>query len=502
MSAPATLAPGSGAVAAGPALPPDGIVGALGRFAASVRAEGLDRKRREEAAARVLDVVGNSLIAHREPVAHSVLEVARRWAGQGRASVIGASDRLPAASAALVNGTLAHAMDFDDSHMRSVLHPSASVIPAALAAAQASGASGAAFLDALTVGTEICIRLGVAAYNERLGNSVFFERGQHATSICGTIGAAAAAAMLFDLDAPQIAAAIGIAASMGAGLLEANRTGGTVKRIHCGWAAHAGVSAAELAAAGVTAPPTALEGRFGFFHAWCGDLADVSAVLRDIGTVWETSRIIFKPYPCNHFTHPAIDAALQLKAEGVHAEDVVEAELRVAASTLRTIGEPAELKANPPNGYAAAFSGPYTVAAALLGGGGLGVWFDDFDDALARDPARRALAAKVRCVADPWCDSRFPNFLPAVLRVTLRDGQVREARIESSKGTNSRPLTEQELTAKFALAASSVLGMTRALALRDAVQALVDDAPLDALAELAASGADDGPDTTQGGDAS
>ncbi|WP_034177309.1 MmgE/PrpD family protein, partial [Burkholderia ambifaria] len=347
-----------------------------------------------------------------------------------------------------------------------------------------SGASGAALLDAITVGTEVCIRLGVAAYNERLGNSVFFERGQHATSICGTVGAAAAAAMLFGLDAAQIAAALGVAASMGAGLLEANRTGGSVKRIHCGWAAHAGVSAAELAGAGVTAPPTALEGRFGFFHAWCGDLADVDAVLRDLGDEWETSRIIFKPYPCNHFTHPGIDAALQLKAQGVTADDVVSAELRVATSTLRTIGEPAELKANPPNGYAAAFSGPYTVAAALLGGGGLGVWFDDFGDALAQDPARRALAAKVRCVADPWCDARFPTFLPAVLRVELRNGQVREARIESSKGTNSRPLTEQELTAKFVLAASSALGTTRALALRDAVQALADDAPLDALAAL------------------
>jgi 2-methylcitrate dehydratase PrpD len=365
-----------------------------------------------------------------------------------------------------------------------VLHPSASVIPAALAAGQASGASGTALLDAITVGTEICIRLGVAAYNERIGNSVFFDRGQHATSICGTVGAAAAAAMLFGLDDARIAAALGIAASMGAGLLEANRTGGSVKRIHCGWAAHAGVSAAELASAGVTAPPTALEGRFGFFHAWCGELADADAVLRNLGENWETSRIIFKPYPCNHFTHPGIDAALQLKAQGVTADDVESAELRVASSTLRTIGEPAALKANPPNGYAAAFSGPYTVAAALLGGGGLGLWFDDFDDALVHEPARRALAAKIRCVADPWCDERFPRLLPAILRVRLRDGQVREARIESSKGTNARPLTEQELVVKFVMGASSIIGMPNAQALRGAIDALVDNAPLDALAAL------------------
>ncbi|AJX73941.1 mmgE/PrpD family protein [Burkholderia pseudomallei MSHR2543] len=478
--------------------PADGIVGALGRFAAAVRTDGLERQLRVEAAARVLDLLGNSLIAHRESVAHAVLRVARGWAARGPAGIVGARDRLPAALAALVNGTLAHAMDFDDSHMLSVLHPSASVIPAALAVAEATNASGAALLDAITVGTEICIRLGVAAYSERLGNSVFFDRGQHATSICGTLGAAAAAAMLYGLDAAGIASALGIAASMGAGLLEANRTGGSVKRVHCGWAAHAGVSAAEFAAAGVTAPPTALEGRFGFFHAWCGDLADPNAVLSHLGDEWETSQIIFKPYPCNHFTHPGIDAALQLKAQGLHADEVASIELSVASPTLRTIGEPAEIKMRPPNGYAAAFSGPYTVAAALLGGGGLGVWFDDFDDAHVHDPARRALAAKVRCVAEPWCDARFPAGLPAVMRVTTVGGHALEARIESSKGTNARPLTEQELATKFMLAAGATLGMPAALALRDAVSALVADGPLAPLMELTSGTAGASPNDTGG----
>lgn len=467
-----------------PTLPPDGIVLELGRFAAEVRQQGLPRALREEAAARLLDLLGNSLLAHREPVAHAVERVVDGWGGSGPASVIGTAKRLPAASAALVNGTLAHALDFDDSHMLSVLHPSASVIPAALAVAQARRASGTALLDAITVGTEVCLRAGVAAYNEALGNSVFFDRGQHATSICGTLGAATAAAMLAGADAAGISSAIGIAASMGAGLLEANRTGGSVKRIHCGWAAHAGVSAAELALAGITAPPTVLEGRFGFFHAWCGELAEPAEMLRGLGLDWETSHIIFKPYPCNHFTHPGIDAALQLKAEGLRTDDIESIELRVAAPTLRTIGEPAAVKANPPNGYAAAFSGPYTIAAALLGGGGLGLWFDDFDEALVHDPARRALAEKVTCVADDWCNVRFPARLPAVLRVRTKDGSIREAHIESSKGTSARPLTHDELTTKFLLAAGSTIGDERAHALRDAVHALIDNGPLGSLERL------------------
>ena len=179
--------------------------------------------------------------------------------------MIGGEERCPAPAAALVNGTLAHALDFDDTHLPSVLHPSASVVPAALAVAEARGRSGAEALHAIAVGIEINVRLGSAGYDATQRVNLFFERGLHATSICGALAAAGAAALLLGLDAAGVADAIGIAASMGAGLLEANRTGGTVKRVHCGWAAHAGVCAAELARSGLTGPPTVLEGRFGFF---------------------------------------------------------------------------------------------------------------------------------------------------------------------------------------------------------------------------------------------
>ena len=137
-------------------------------------------------------------------------------------------------------------------------------------------------------------------YDEELRNSVFFERGLHATSICGAVGAAVAVAMLQGQDEAGIASAAGIEASMGAGLLEANRTGGTVKRAHCGWAARGGVAAADLARQGLTGPPTALEGRFGFLQAFCGDRAHPDVVVRGLGTDWELPRVVFKPYPCNH----------------------------------------------------------------------------------------------------------------------------------------------------------------------------------------------------------
>jgi hypothetical protein len=216
-------------------------------------------------------------------------------------------------------------------------------------------------------------------YDEELRHSVFFERGLHATSICGAVGAAVAMVILQGQDEAGIASAAGIAASMGAGLLEANRTGGTVKRVHCRWAARCGVAAADLARHGLTGPPTVLEGRFGFLQAFCGDRAHPDAVVRGLGTDWELPRVVFKPYPCNHFTHAGVDAALRLRAQGLAPADVTAIELGVAKPVLRTIAEPPEAKARPASGYHAAFSGPYTVAAALLGGG-LDVSHEDFTD--------------------------------------------------------------------------------------------------------------------------
>jgi 2-methylcitrate dehydratase PrpD len=461
------------------------LIEQVAQFADRVRRRGLPADRRAQTAYRVLDVVGNCLAASIEPVSQTVLTTVNAWGGNETASVFGVSRRYPAPSAALANGTLAHAMDFDDTHLPSVLHPSASIVPTALAVAEAVDADGANLLDAIAVGNEVCVRLGMAAYDEELGNSIFFERGQHATAICGAVGAAVAAAMLLDLPLEAIASAAGIAASMGSGLLEANRTGGTVKRIHTGWAAHGAVVAAQLAANGLTGPPTVLEGRFGFFQAWCGDRAQPERVVDGLGQVWESDNIHIKPYPCNHFTHAGIDAAIELRSRGVRAEDVTAIELGVPTAVLRTIAEPADVKAAPPSGYAAAFSGPYTVASALIGGSGLGLHFADFTDSAARDPERLTIAAKVTCVADQWCDDIFPRQLPAVLRITTRNHGQHEIRIDTNRGGPERPLTKEEIAMKFRLGAATSLKEDRINLLRVAITALPDASSVSSMLTLA-----------------
>ena len=448
------------------------VVQRLATLAEDVRRDGLPAELREDVSRRVLDVLGNSLGALGQPAGKSVAALVTGWGGTPEATAIGTDLRLPAPAAALLNGTLAHSLDFDDTHLPSVLHPSSSVVPAALAAGEAAGATGAQVLDAAGVGIEVAVRLGMGGYDEELGNSEFFERGLHATSITGTVGAAVAAAMLSGLDADGIAHAAGIACSMGAGLLEANRTGGTVKRIHCGWAAHAGVTAAQMARHGLTGPPTVIEGRFGFLYAHCGERSDADAVVDRLGEHWELPGIFFKPYPCNHFTHAGIDAALEIRSRGIDPADIESIELGVPSPVLRTIAQPAEAKARPESGYHAAFSGPYTVAAALTGGGGLGLGHEDFTDAAAADEERLALAAKVTCVADARADEIFPHQFPAVLTVRLADGTEQQARVDVNRGGPGNPLTSEELATKFTFNAEAVLDPAAAQELSRAVLAL------------------------------
>jgi 2-methylcitrate dehydratase PrpD len=460
----------------------------VSQFAAAVRDGKVEDGILQDARRRVTDIIGIALAATGVEPAQAVGAVIESWGGEGQASVIGRSDRYPAASAALVNGTLAHALDYDDTHLPSVLHPSAAVVPAALAVAEASGSSGRNLVAAVAAGDELAVRIGMAGYDRELGNSIFFEKGLHATSIAGTLGGALAAAMLYGLEEEGIGHAVAISASMGAGLIEANRTGGTVKPVHCGWAAHAAITSAELARHGLTGPPTVFEGRFGFLQAYLGDEADVEALTRELGEEWELPRVFFKPYPANHFTHAGVDAAIRLREEGLDVGETEEIELGVAAPSLRTIAQPEDEKARPKTGYAAKFSGPFTVATALLGGGGLGVSLDDFTDEAVKDRAKLALASRVRCIADEECDRIFPNQFPAVLRVRLKSGEEREARVPHNRGGPENPLSDEELGTKFRTNAGRVLPAGQVEELEEALRSLEEAETIEETVGLARIG--------------
>ncbi len=458
-------------------------VAALGEFVADTIERGIGDARATDSRMRILDTVGNGLAAAPEEPVRIVRAFAEQQAGSGEAPVWGSDLRLPAASAALVNGTMAHALDFDDTHLPSVLHPSASVVPAVLAAAAATGATAEHTLAAIAAGNEVTIRLGTAGYDEEFGNSIFFEKGLHATSICGTIGAAAACAVLFGGTADTAAHAMGIAASMGAGLIEANRTGGSVKRIHTGWAAHSGLTAGQLAAGGLTGPPTVLEGRFGFFQAYTDGHFNEEALVGGLGDEWQSDRLFFKPYPTNHFTHAGIDAAMALRDE-VDLDDITAIRLGAPAPVLRTIAEPADQKATPTDPYTARFSGPFTVAAALVGGGGLGLWLDDFTDETIADETRLRLSGLVECSADERATEIFPHQFPAVLEIETSSGDTLTHRIDHNRGGPENPLSEAEVARKFEINARRVLDAPAAAHIQLTVTSLSGGA---SVAELGAA---------------
>lgn len=421
----------------------------LAQFAHDLSYEDIPQEVVVAAKEHLLDTMGVALAGRDEEAGAAARGVVDEWGGSAAATMWGGKRRLPAASAALVNGTYAHSLDFDDSHNPSVLHPSASVVPAVLAQAEAVGADGRAFLTALVVSYEVLIRLAMAQYDEELGNSVLFEHGFHATSILGAIAGATACARLRGLDAIGIANSLAISCSMGAGIIEANRSGGTIKKAHCGWAAHAAVSAAAFAAHGLSGPATVLEGGFGFFPDFCGDRWNREVIETGLGERWDTLTLSFKPYPCNGFTHTLVDAAIALKTKGLRPDAVERVEIGTAAASWRTIGDPIEEKRHPRTPYHAKFSAPFVFASALVGGGGLGLSLKDFTEDALLDLTKVRIAERCEVVKDPDCTRVFPRQLPAVVRVWTTDGRIMEERVMVTRGSPQWPLSREELLVKL-----------------------------------------------------
>lgn len=421
------------------------LSGRLAGWAAALRFDEIPPEVVQSAKDRVMDLLGICVAARGVDAAVAVRGLREEWGpGRPEAGFIGEPVKGPAALAALANGTYAHALDFDDTHLPSIVHPSAPLVPAMLAAAQAACAGGREALAALVVAYELDTRLAMAQYDPELGNSVFFEHGLHATSILGAVAAAAGCARLRGLGAEGIANSIAIACSMGAGIIEANRAGGSIKKFHGGWAAHCAVTAAGMAAHGLTGPPTVLEGRFGLFPAFCGDRWRPDVVTEGLGERWDTPHILYKPYPCNHFTHAIVDAVLTLKGRGLRAEAVERATIGTAAAAWRTIGDPIAEKRRPRTPYHAAFSAPFVFATALVGGSGLGVTTRDFGEDMLADPERLRLAGACEVVADEECTRIFPRQFPAVIRVHTRTGDVLEERV-----SHNRTLTHADLRTKL-----------------------------------------------------
>jgi 2-methylcitrate dehydratase PrpD len=387
---------------------------------------------------RTLDILGIALAAATGETAPSVLGALEGWGASGDCTVIGAKRSAAVPLAILANGALAHSLDFDDTHAASITHASALVVPVALALAEAGALDGRATITAAVAGYEAIARLGMAA------SGAFHARGWHATAVCGAFAAALVAGRLEQLDADRLTAALGIAGSFASGVLEHLEDGSWVKRVHPGWAGHAGAVASALARGGFTGPATILDGRFGFYRTFLGAEPD-PAPFETLGREWETLAIGYKPYPCCHYNHAYLDCALELRrAHALAPEAIAAVECRVPAGQVPIVCEPRAAKLRPRTAYDAQFSLPYSVASALLDGR---VGLDTYAPARLTEPARLALAERVTHVVDP--DSTFPRGFPGWVRIRLVDGRTLEARAPDGRGSRSRPLPPEAIVEKF-----------------------------------------------------
>jgi 2-methylcitrate dehydratase PrpD len=428
----------------------------------------------------LLDVLGCGLAALGVGSADYVRAAAAEEAGQGPASAIGIAAGVPPSEAAIVNGTLCHALDFDDTHSGAVAHVTAAVAPAALAEGQAQGAAGAQTLAALVAGSEVTIRLGAAA------GSAFHARGFHPTAVCGAFGAAAAAARLRGLDAATTARALGIVGSMASGVLEFLADGSDTKRLHPGWAACAGLQAARLAAYGASGPTTVIEGGAGLYatHLGRSDIP-IAGELADLGSRWETPNIAFKPFPACHYLHAAVDASAEAAGgRRLQADDVEEIVAEVPEAAVALVLEPVASKLTPRTAYEAKFSLPYSVAAMLLRGH---VDVATYTDQAIADPDVLELARLVdyRVRDFPTADRAFPG----AVRIRLRGGEELAAELLHQRGAPEHPMTDDEVREKFRANAALVLGGDVRERLEAAVIGMEDQADLDALGALSEAGA-------------
>lgn len=417
----------------------------LGRFALELTLDDIPQDVLTLAKEHLLDALGIALASSRFDFGESILRGARAL-GEGReATTIGSGARLPAVSAALVNGVLAHGLDFDDTHIGAVYHATSPALAAALAAGEANGSTGAEVLSAFTAALEIGCRLAT------VGAGDFHDRAFHPTSLCGTFAAASVAGRLAGVDPETMTWALGLCGSQASGILE--RGTSWLKRLHPGWAAHCGLSAMALARAGFTGPSTVFEGGRGFYAAHIQRVptgADLPS--HQLGRTWQTRGIALKPYPCCHFIHGFVDAALELR-DNVDLAEIERIDCPLTPGLHKMVAEPRARCIRPSTPYQAMFSVQYVTAAALVRGRvDLATFFDETLDA----PDVLAVAAKTYCIADPASD--YPVHFPGEVVVHLKDGRALRVRKPTSLGTPETPLPRAAIEQKFLKNATRVIG--------------------------------------------
>jgi 2-methylcitrate dehydratase PrpD len=425
-------------VAADMAAPP--ITSILASFVSKHPSRGWSDAVDHEAHRTFYNWLGCAIGAAKHEAADASIAAVQMLEPAPQATVLGRGQKIDMAGAALVNGITSHTFDFDDTHLKTIIHPAGPVASGVLALAERQQASGRDVLDALVIGIDVACRIGNTMYPDH------YDRGWHITGSTGMLGAAAGCARLLKLNEHQTAMALGIAASQPVGLRE--QFGTMTKPFHPGGAARAGLMSALLASHGFTASPRALEAPRGFVQV-VSDKRAWNEVTDELGQRFEISFNTYKPFACGIVIHPSIDACVQLREKGVAPEQVDSIELRVHSLVLELTG-----KKEPKDGLQGKFSVYHGCAVGLIYGR---AGEEEFSDAVVNDARVVELRNKVKATVDD-------SIAEESVRVTavLKDGRRIEVHVAHAIGSLQKPLTDAQLESKFRSLVEPVLGSTRA----------------------------------------
>lgn len=363
-------------------------------------------------------------------------------------TIVNYGGKVMAEDAAFANATFGHGFEMDDTELVGRFHPGCVVVPPALAIGERERIGGKEFILAVVVGYDVGIRIGATM-------RLLAERGYHPTGVLGPFAAVATTSKILGFDKHQVLDALGIAGSEPSGIMEYTRTGGSVKRLHGGFASQKGIRAALLAQRGLTGPPTILEGERGFCQAYANEYF-LEEITKDLGKEFRILWTGTKPYCCCAAQHAAIDGVSSIvKEHNVTPEEIQEIVVGAPNLTLQMVGAIVE----PEDITGMQFSGAFGVALRLVKGGN---WFKDYTEENLRDPQIRSMAKRVRFVFDEEMEKITKGHCPAKVTIQLKNGATYQERVEYAKGTVPNPMTSKELRDKFTELASVVMSHRQA----------------------------------------
>ena len=416
----------------------------IAAFACDLQFDELPAHALDAARTNVLDTLICAVAGSTARAIAEVRELATEWGGTPQATTFVFGDRLPAHHAAWVNGAMAHARDYDDTHDGAVLHAGVSVVPAALAAAELCGhVDGKTFLTGVAAGLETICRLGIAT---RVG---IVESGYMYTSLFGYFAATVSAGKILGLTQAEMIDALGIAYSQVAGNHQVTRDGALTKRIQPGFAAKAALVSVQMARKGIRGTHATFDGRDGFLRVYLRNAFDRHAFISDLGKRFEFTRLSYKPYPCCRFNHTAIEAALALrKSEAIDVRCIRRIRVGVTRQAYEAVCTPLDVRRAPATVVHAQFSIPFTVAAALVDGHvGLGHF--------SENGIHREDILQLADLVDPYVDEAIEkawsrSISPVALELEMVDGRTLSHRIDIPLGHPDRPMRARDLEAKAA----------------------------------------------------